>query len=81
MALEDNTYEICGQGHLDEQWAWWLEGMAITHGFSRDGTPVTRLSGPVLDQAALHGVLIKLRDIGIPILSINRLESSEGEQE
>lgn len=79
MSLEGSNYEICVKGHLDEQWVSWFEGLTIAHGFNQDGTPVTILSGAIPDQAALHGVLIKLRDIGIPILSINRIETEEGE--
>ncbi len=78
MSVERNTYEICVEGHLDERWVSWFEGFTIAHGL-QNGTPFTKLSGAIEDQAALHGVLIKLRDIGIPILSINRIESEEGE--
>lgn len=80
MSHERSTYEICVEGHLDEGWVSWLEGLKVAHGFSQDGAPFTKLSGSVADQAALHGVLIKLRDIGIPILSINRIESEEEDQ-
>lgn len=80
MSPERSTYEICVEGHLDERWVSWLEGQKITHGFSQDGTPVTKLSGSIADQAALHGVLIKLRDIGIPILSVNSIQSIQSEE-
>ncbi len=79
MSPERSNYKICVKGHLDEQWVSWFEGLTIAHGFSQDGIPITTLSGAIPDQAALHGVLIKLRDIGIPILSINRIETEEGE--
>ncbi len=72
MVIEEYIYEICVKGHLDEQWVSWFEGFTITHGFSHEGLPVTKLSGSIADQAALHGVLIKIRDIGIPLLSVNR---------
>ncbi len=75
MATEECIYEICLKGHLDEQWVSWFEGFTITYSFSHEGTPVTTLSGAIADQAALHGVLIKLRDIGIPLLSVNRVPS------
>ncbi len=79
MSPETNNYDICLKGHLDQRWMSWFEGLSIAHGFSRDGTPVTTLSGDLPDQAALHGALAKLRDIGIPILSINRVQSEKGE--
>jgi hypothetical protein len=81
MERENNAYEICGKGHLDRRWASWFEELEITHAFIQDGTPVTKLIGPVRDQAALHGLLAKLRDIGIPILSINRIWSWKGHEE
>ena len=63
------TYEICIKGHLDQRWADWLEGMSFA--FENDGT--TKLSGPLSDQAALHGVLNRLRDLGLPIISVQWL--------
>ncbi len=80
MPVERNSYEIRLRGHLDERWVTWFEGLTIAHGF-QNGAPVTRLSGPIADQAALHGVLIKLGDIGIPIISINLVEPGKGEDE
>jgi hypothetical protein len=62
-------YEICLEGHLDERWADWFDGMSLTP--QADGT--TLLSGPVLDQAALYGLLRKVRDIGIPLISVTML--------
>ncbi len=73
MSTEECIYEICLKGHLDEQWISWFEGFTISHGFDQEGEPVTWLSGVIADQAALHGVLIKVRDIGIPMLSVNRI--------
>lgn len=63
---EAHRYEIRVKGHLDTRWAAWFEGMRLTH--AADGT--TTLSGIVADQAALHGLLQKLRDIGVPLISI-----------
>ncbi len=77
MSPKESTYEICVKGHLDERWVSWFEGFTIAHAF-QGGTPVTKLSGTIADQAALHGVLVKLRDIGIPILSFNLINSEEG---
>jgi hypothetical protein len=62
-------YEIRIKGHLHERWADWLEGMA----FEADADGTTKLIGPLADQAALHGVLSRLRDLGLPIISVQRL--------
>src|SRR6266568_3219358 len=59
-------YVIRVKGHLDPFWQEWFEHLAITH--ERDGT--TLLSGPIRDQAALYGLLIKLRDLGLTLLSL-----------
>jgi hypothetical protein len=57
------------EGHLDAHWSGWLEGMTITH----EEGGVTRLEGPVIDQAALHGLLNKLRDMRLVIITVERL--------
>lgn len=67
---EARRYEIRLKGHLDSSWAEWLGGMSLTH--ASDGTTV--LVGPVVDQAALHGLLQKLRDLGITLISVNEDE-------
>ena len=59
-------YEIRVKGHLGTRWAAWFDGLTLTA--EDDGTTVIR--GPVVDQAALHGVLQKLRDVGIPLVSL-----------
>lgn len=59
-------YEIRIKGHLPERWAAWFEGLTITLEENGD----TCLTGPVIDQAALHGLLRKVRDLGIPLISI-----------
>jgi hypothetical protein len=69
------TYEIRLQGHLNRRWADWLDGMAVT--CEEDGS--TTLNGPLTDQAALHGVLNRLRDLGTPIISVRRLDAGEKE--
>lgn len=63
-------YEIRIQGRLDDRWSAWLDGLALSH--ADDGTTVLR--GTVTDQAALHGLLHKLRDIGLPLLSVTRTD-------
>jgi hypothetical protein len=65
------VYEIRLAGHLGCQWANWFGGLSIT--LEDDG--VTVLTGPVADQAALHGLLKKVRDIGMPLVSVNRVEA------
>ena len=62
------VYQIRLKGHLDDQWTDWFEGLTIT--LEEDGNPL--LSGPVADQAALHGLLKKVRDLGMPLISVNR---------
>jgi hypothetical protein len=63
--------EIRLQGHLEPRWASWFDGMTLTR--HSDGT--TLIHGPVTDQAALHGLLHKVRDIGLPLISVTRLDS------
>lgn len=59
-------YEIRIQGHVASRWATWFDGMTLTT--HSDGTTV--MEGPVVDQAALHGLLTRLRDTGLPLLSV-----------
>jgi hypothetical protein len=66
---EPELYEIRIRGHLDDRWADWFEGLTIT----REAGGETRLSGPVADQAALHGLLRKVRDLGLPLLSVAQI--------
>lgn len=66
-------YEIRVDGLLGTRWAAWFDGLAITS--ESDGTTVLR--GAVLDQAALHGLLQKLRDVGIPLISLRQVPSDE----
>jgi hypothetical protein len=63
-------YEIRVKGILDEQWSSWLGGLTIVPQVSGE----TLLTGPVRDQAALHGLIIKIRDMGLPLLSIKRMD-------
>jgi hypothetical protein len=63
------TYEIRLGGHLDDHWSDWLDGMTIT----REAEGTTTLRGEVADQAQLHGLLAKVRDLGAPLISLERL--------
>ncbi len=64
------VYEIKVKGHIDEAWSSWFEDMAITTSFAEDGTPVTTFTGQLIDQATLHGVLARIRDIHMPLISV-----------
>ena len=66
---EPQGYEIRVQGHLDARWAAWLHDLTFTR--ERDGT--TTLTGPLVDQAALHGLLNRIRDLGLPLVSMRRV--------
>jgi hypothetical protein len=63
-------YEIRLKGHLEARWAEWFEGLTIT--LEEDGNTV--LTGPVIDQAALHGLLKKVRDLGLPLVSVVQVQ-------
>jgi hypothetical protein len=67
------VYQIRLKGHLGCQWTEWFEGLAIT----LEDNGETLLTGPVVDQAALHSLLRKVRDLGIPLLSINQVEPGQ----
>jgi hypothetical protein len=68
-ADKPTVYEIRIKGHLGRQWTDWFEGLVIT--LEHDGN--TLLTGPVIDQAALYGLLKKVRDLSMPLLSVNSL--------
>jgi hypothetical protein len=71
------VYEIRVKGHLDQHWSEWFDGLAIS--YDADGN--TRLRGPLADSAALYGVLIKVRDLGVPLLAVNRVAGSVSQDE
>ena len=70
---QPTLYQIRIKGLLDSQWTDWFEGLAIT--LEEDGD--TLLTGPVIDQAALHGLLKKVRDLGMPLVSVSPVESGQ----
>lgn len=68
------VYEIRFRGHLGPQWEDWFDGMKVA--LEENGETV--LTGPVVDQSALHGMLKKVRDLGLTLISVNRLDPDEG---
>ena len=72
MTTDDEAegYEIRVRGHLASRWADWFDGISLTN--ESDGT--TSIQGLVIDQAALHGVLHRLRDTGLPLISVTQLD-------
>ena len=69
------VYQIRIEGHLGREWTDWFEGLAIT----LEDNGETLLTGPVVDQAALHGLLRKVRDRAMPLLSVNRITPGQAE--
>lgn len=69
--LEPITYEICVRGNLDQMWADWFNDLAIQTTVAADGSPITKLIGPIPDQSALAGILLQLNDINMPLISVN----------
>jgi hypothetical protein len=65
-----STYRLRVDGHLDDHWSSWFGRFTITR--ETDGT--TTIAGPVVDQAELHGLLVKVRDLGVTLLSVTLLE-------
>jgi hypothetical protein len=72
--LDRGVTEIRVKGHLDSSWSDWFDGMTITNVENGDAL----LSGPILDQAALQGALKKIRDLGLPLISVNQVGADEG---
>jgi hypothetical protein len=75
MAGTPTVYQIKIKGHVDQGWSDWFEGMSISIGDNGD----TLVRGSVADQAALHGLLRKVRDLGMPLLSVTCVEDDTGE--
>ena len=69
------VYQIRIKGHLGRQWTDWFGGLTLT----LEDNGETLLTGPVVDQAALHGLLRKVRDLGVPLLSVSRVKPGEAE--
>ncbi len=69
-------YEIRIKGRLDDRWADWFEGL----NFSQENDGTTLLSGSVVDQSALHGLLRKVRDLGMPLISVNQVDPKQANE-
>ena len=74
-SMSQEFYQITVKGHLNPNWANWFDGLTITP--LPNGT--TAISGPIVDQAALHGVLRKVRDLGVPLLSVTRVRPGQAD--
>ena len=72
-ANEAGRYEIRIKGRLDSRWAAWFDGLDLTNAI--DGTTV--IHGLVADQSALHGLLQKVRDVGLPLISVTRVDADD----
>jgi hypothetical protein len=73
---QPSIYQIRIKGHLGHEWEEWFDGLSIDLEENGD----TLLTGPVIDQADLHGLLKKVRDLGMPLVSVNRVELGRAEQ-
>ena len=73
--MPQEFYQITVKGHLNPIWADWFDGLTIT----LEDNGETLLTGPVVDQAALHGVLRKVRDLAMPLLSVSRVRPSQAD--
>ena len=70
------TYEIRVKGHLDQRWSEWFDGMTITNG--ANGHAI--ISGPLVDQAALHSLLIKVYNLNLTLISVLHVETDQGHE-
>jgi hypothetical protein len=75
--LSGKNYEIKLKGHLNESWSDWFDGMTFTH--ESDGT--TTLRGKIVDQSALFGLLKKIRDLVLPLISVNQVDPDQSGEE
>lgn len=71
-------YKIKVEGRLGERWTEHFDGLTLTIEHEPDGATLTVLAGPIVDQAALHGILIRIRDLGLTLRSVDCLSSSSG---
>ena len=73
-------YEIVIQGELDPTWEQWFSGLSVTLSSARGHSPTTTIAGPVVDQAALRGMLCKLWDLNLTLISVRRIEANSEEE-
>jgi hypothetical protein len=73
--MDGGTYQIRVRGRITRRWIRWFDGMTITVCDETGASPTTALTGPVADQAALHGLLQKLYTLGLPLLSVRQEEA------
>ena len=78
---ERRTYRITVRGHLDGSWEDWLSGMSISAGRTNDGTLVTTLTGPVVDQSALRGLRNRLWDLNLTLISVTSVTMGSSDEE
>jgi hypothetical protein len=67
-------YQVQVVGHLDGKRAAWFDSLDLVKGYADDGTPVTTITVEVIDQSMLHGVLAQIRDLGLPLLAVSRIQ-------
>lgn len=75
-ALEPSLYQITVQGRLDESWSSWFDDMVVTIERDKNGITLTTLTGVVLDQPALYGLLSRIRDLGLLLMSVQRVNNN-----
>ena len=73
---EQERYEIHVQGWIDKRWSGWFDGMTLTHEGTEDDSPITKLSGPVADQAAQRGLITKIWDMNLTLVLLARVETA-----
>lgn len=71
------TYQIKVAGYLDQKWSDWFNGMEISHALEGDNTPITTLTGPVTDQPSLRGILSKIWDLNLVLISLFRISGPQ----
>lgn len=74
--MEQDRYQVQVQGWIGERWANWFDGMAMTYQGTEDDSPITVLTGPVVDQAALRSLLTKIWDLNLTLISVTRVATS-----
>jgi hypothetical protein len=74
--MEQDRYQVQVQGWISERWANWFDGMAMTYQGTEYDSPITVLTGPVIDQAALRSLLTKIWDLNLTLISVTRVATS-----